>query len=329
MRLTIVGRSEPDALATGLARGAAQADLPVAHVPAPPPLVRFRRLRHLRRFQLDWFWLTPHVIALSHRVRASRPEAVVCVKALGFRPPLVRLFRRLVGVPVWNLYPDIPGDPADAPFRVVESLKAFDGVLIWSPHLVEELRRAGLRRVELLRFACDTATYYPPPDGVAPEIDVSFVGTWHPEREAVVRALGPITYGVVAGPNWSRASALPAGWTRRSERIAPEEARNIYWRSKVVLNVLHPLSKPGYNMRSFEVPACGAAMLATRTDEHAELFQDGREAVLYRSPAEAAAHAATLLSDDDRRLDIERAALRRVATETYEARARELVDRIR
>lgn len=328
MKVAIVGRSEPDALAMALARAAARAGLPLVYLGAPSPLIRYLRLKHLRRVGLDWAWLVPHVLALSIRARRLRPDVIICVKTLGFRPALLRLLRRVTGARVWNLYPDIPYDPADAAFGVVEWLRAFDGVLIWSPHLVQRLLDDGVPRVELLRFAVDAELYFAPEREMEQDLDAAFVGTWHPDREAVVRAIGPVSAGLLAGPGWTSARRLPEGWTVRDGRVAPQEAREIYWRSKVVLNVLHPLSQPGYNMRTFEVLGCGAVMLATRTEDHAALFADGREAVLYDTHAEAARNLTDLLDDPPRRAAIRAAALARMAGETYEARARELIERV-
>jgi Glycosyl transferases group 1 len=328
MRLTIVGRAERDSLASCLARGCSKAAMDVTLVPAPPPLVRFRRLKYLRRAGLDWLWLFPHLRQLAREIAATRPQGIVMVKALGLRPVLVRRLREHVNAPLWNLYPDIPYDPADAPFRVVEMLAAFDGVLIWSNALAERLRRDGIERVEVLKFACDDDLYFPPPDPVDREIDISFVGTWHPSREEVVRAIGPVRAGLVAGPGWNRAGALPAGWRSSTERVAPEEARRVYWRSKVVLNPLHPLSLPGYNMRSLEVPASGAVMLTTRTPDHEELFNDCREAVLYDDPPDAARRFTALMEQASLLETIRTNAVRRTRRETYETRAREVVEHL-
>lgn len=294
------------------------------HIRAPWPLVRFKRLRWLRRVRLDQFWLAPHVFSLARRTAAAEPDVVVVVKALGFRVGLLRWFRSRVDAPVWNYYPDIPYDPADADFNVVAGLAAYDGVLVWSSGLADRLRADGLEPVKVLRFGCDPRLYFPHNPPLETTFDVSFVGTWHPDRERVVQELGPVASGLVAGPRWERARELPTGWSVRAERIDPDSAREIYWRSSVVLNILHPLSVPGYNMRSFEVPASGAVMLATRTAEHQEIFGASGAVVLFGDGLEARSHLDRLLSDPNERAERRRKAVTEMSQATYKARALEL-----
>ncbi|HBA83800.1 MAG TPA: hypothetical protein DCZ95_06885 [Verrucomicrobia bacterium] len=73
--------------------------------------------------------------------------------------------------------------------------------------------------------------------------------------------------------------------------------------ARVCLNMSRTLSD-GVNMRSFEIPACGAFQLALHSDDMAALYEDGREIVLFKTYEEARDKAAYYLEHDHERRQI-------------------------
>ena len=67
-------------------------------------------------------------------------------------------------------------------------------------------------------------------------------------------------------------------------------------------------------MRTFEIPACSAFMLAERTDEHLELFKEDKEAVYFTSTEELVDKVAFYLKHEAARRQIAEAGYRRLTT---------------
>jgi spore maturation protein CgeB len=81
-------------------------------------------------------------------------------------------------------------------------------------------------------------------------------------------------------------------------------------------------------MRSFEVPACGAFMLAERTAEHQELFREGEEVGYFSSAAEFVEKVRYYLTHDGERQRMAEAAYRKVTggKHTYFDRLRQILE---
>jgi hypothetical protein len=131
---------------------------------------------------------------------------------------------------------------------------------------------------------------------------------------------------LLSGLGWTRATAGGPLAGRASEQSfdGPETCR-LYWASRIGVNVLGDWNVPAHNMRTFEIPASGTAMVATRTPDHvAFLGEDG--AAWIDGAEEARAAVLELLGDPDRRSEIAANGARRVGAHTYAARMETLLE---
>ena len=119
--------------------------------------------------------------------------------------------------------------------------------------------------------------------------DVSFIGTYEKDRAETL---------IYLAENGIRITVW--GWTRDSkkgrinhpnilnmERYAYlDEFSKVIAGSKICLNFLRKSNKDTETTRSIEIPACRGFMIAERTEQHLELFTEGKEAEYFSSNEE-------------------------------------------
>src|SRR6185437_1405596 len=87
--------------------------------------------------------------------------------------------------------------------------------------------------------------------------------------------------------------------------------------SRIGLGFLRTICADQHTTRTFEIPACGSMLLADRTEEHREFFEEGREAEFFSSEDELQDKASFYASDEDARRRIAGAGRRRCITGRY------------
>jgi spore maturation protein CgeB len=143
--------------------------------------------------------------------------------------------------------------------------------------------------------------------------DVSFLGGWEPRREKMLSAVAnQLKCDLkIRGYGWGHLTGSPPGlrrWftMRRNAgsqpfkiRTDPQLARcikggEVYgeqyaWAlgtAKIGIGFLRKICPDQHTTRTFEIPACGSLLLADRTPEHEELFEEHVEAEFFESEAE-------------------------------------------
>jgi spore maturation protein CgeB len=133
--------------------------------------------------------------------------------------------------------------------------------------------------------------------------EVVFVGTWMPERgpfmaELVRRGLPLAIYGDF----WPRAAEWPvlkASW--RGPAVYGDDYAKAIQCSKIALGLLSKGNRDRHTQRSAEIPALGGLLCAQRTDEHTQLFVEGKEAIFWRDAVECVQVCEEMLGNKVRR----------------------------
>jgi hypothetical protein len=141
---------------------------------------------------------------------------------------------------------------------------------------------------------------------------VGFLGGWEPRRERLLHAVAAAGVDVkIWGGYWD--FVRDGKWTLRQYIILRQLAGGDSFRfhsdellarayqggevyeddyaraltgSKIGLGFLRKVCPDQHTTRSFEIPACGSMLLADRTQEHQEFFEEGKEAEFFASSEE-------------------------------------------
>jgi spore maturation protein CgeB len=138
--------------------------------------------------------------------------------------------------------------------------------------------------------------------------ELLFVGHHEPRTEAMV--LGLIEAGLpvtVYGVGWERAREKKRLRGHVQFRpLADEEYVCALKATKIGLCFVSEMNGNQTAGRSFEIPACGTFLLAMRTPQHRECYEEGVEAEFFGDIPELVQKAKFYLDHDERRLEIAR-----------------------
>ncbi|HSS19398.1 MAG TPA: glycosyltransferase [Pyrinomonadaceae bacterium] len=216
--------------------------------------------------------------------------------------------------------------------NLIACLPLFDLVASYSESTREPLKRLGAPNVAWIPLACDPKLH---PAVVCDEsdkrkysADVTFIGGWRPEREAVLTKLGAFDLKVW-GPDWGRRcrnnTALLKRWQRRP--LYGDEFAKAVSSSKINLNIIDPMNYPAANMRFFELPVAGGLQVCSPCPEMEAKFVHGEHIFFYRDADELTELIAGLIEDEPRRRKVAAAARAKVlSAHTYTQRAQSILE---
>lgn len=334
--ILIVGRTEHavEALESSYARALAQLGFEVHRWDPMEALYRNVRLDRLGRLFSTFVhvepWLRKANLELLARVDELRPALVLVIATSGVRAGTLAQIR--VRAPETLIYCVYPDSPHNLDNDRIHCLPFFDRVTVSSPAWASAFEHLGAERVHYLPFAADTALHTPAQveQNAEGRHDLAFVGTWRPEREALLEQLSDFDLVIWGGAYWKKRTQ-PGSRLRRAWAGRPAfgvEFAQVCANSRIMLNVMDAATWPGPNMRTFEHAACGAFTLVTRSPATLELFVEGETIASFETPEEARSKIRYYLEHEDLREKIAQASYRFVVEgdHTYLDRAKQLIE---
>ncbi|MDH4228327.1 MAG: glycosyltransferase [Nitrospirota bacterium] len=212
----------------------------------------------------------------------------------------------------------------------LRGLPEYDVMFAYRHHNLDDFRRHGVRRVELLRSWFVPELHRPLPSGEVTryDCDVVFVGHYEADGrlellEAVVRA-GYHLRLFGHARQWNPVLAR----SRTLRHLIPVDLvwDDDYVRAlngaRIALCFLSRINRDTYTRRCFEIPACGTLMLSEYTEDLAALFAPDREAAFFRSREELLAQLHRYLGDDRLRGQVAKAGHQRVVRDGHDVTSR-------
>lgn len=219
------------------------------------------------------------------------------------------------------------------PYISDEGLERFDLVLSFTGGPALELlsSRLGARHVAPLHGHVDERIHHPVPATDAFRCELSYLGTFSPDRHARVqellfepaRCLTERRF-LLAGAQYPKAEQLPSNLAHL-QHLAPADHPALFCSSRATLNVTRDVMRRlGHcpSGRLFEAAACGAVLLSDWFDGLDAFFEPGREIEVVETRQDVLRLLS--LSDAELRARGARARERVLAEHTAARRAREL-----
>lgn len=291
------------------------------------------------RAQNKYLWggrvnqLNHDLIDLAKRVQ---PHAVFIYRGTHVFPHTLRALRAAVPGVVLVGYnnddPFAPGHVAGLWRHFIAGLPELDMALAYRYANLEDFRRAGARRVELLR------SWYIPernhPVALSTEecerfgCDVVFVGHYEPDmrlaclEEVVKRGWHLRLFGHAEG--WGH--ALEASPLLRHlnpvNTVWGDDYNRALSGARIALCFLSKLNRDTYTRRCFEIPASGAFMLSEYSDDLTGMFSPGVEADYFDSPHELGEKLDRYLADEVLRTRVADAGRTRLGADRHDVASR-------
>ena len=189
---------------------------------------------------------------------------------------------------------------------------------------VPELESAGGRNVHYFKNGYSEQVHRPiNVDDVERDhygSDVSFIGTFEEERAASLRHIAEQGINVKVW-GWVKTAAQTnmdqPNITMKEQYAYDDDYAKVICSSKINLCFLRKENRDTETTRSVEIPACGGFMLAERTNDHLELFDEDKEAAYFGSEAELVDKIKYYLQHETERKQIAQNALARCIKSEY------------
>ena len=275
---------------------------------------------------------------INHRLidtaKKLAPHIVWIEKGNMIKPSTLRELRRIIPDAALVSYSEDDMFLAHNRTRAyLKDLPYYDCVLTTKAPNVDagELPALGARRVIVVDKAYDPHMHYPieisESDVDRYGADVGFVGSY---EEARARSLACLAINGIKvrvwGNGWEALVDRPPGLNIEGRAVVNTERELAYTKTlcatRINLGFLRKLNRDTQTDRSVEIPACGAFMLAERSDDHLRLFEEGHEAAYFGTDEEMLQKVSYYLANEHERAAIAQAGRQKCLDENYSETAR-------
>lgn len=239
-----------------------------------------------------------------------KPDAIFVIKGYYLSPATIKKIKTAYPGIVWVAFnPDNPFDQKKGTANrwILDSIPLFDVYFTWGKYLVPLLIAGGAKDARHINCGYDPKTHFvasaTPEEEREYSADISFVGSWDRSREEWLTYLKSYNLKIY-GNTWGRVrdKVLLGRWSRKA--VLGRDYSLACGLSKININLLREQNLTAHNCRTFEVPACGGFMLATRSGEQEAIFPPGIGADYFSTPEEMVSKVEYYLAHEGERKKI-------------------------
>lgn len=269
--------------------------------------------------------------SLLTAVKEEKPEVVWFDRATYFTPATIRKVKESGALTV-SYTQDSPFGPRNDGcwHQFYKIYRMLDLHCLFRNADVTRYRDWGLNYFKT-QFSYDPLQQFPPPEGWSdkdrPRM-VSYLGSPYEDRPRFLRELFekhkiPL---VISGLGWQnvivgeeRERLTRAGILQDQKGMLMDgDYRECIWKSRINLSFVSFLNEDDVAHKAFEITACGGFLLALRTPEHQESFEEGKEAEFFSSVEECAEKIRYYLDHPEEREEIARRGCERSKRSGYD-----------
>ena len=206
--------------------------------------------------------------------------------------------------------------------QFLEHLPLYDVFYTTKSYNVNELKEMGCKRCKFINNSFHPQVHRPikfPRSVITQDkYSVGFIGFWEREREYLFRKIAQSGIKInIWGSGWKKCKFRHHNFTIHHGDVRGDEYAKVLCSMDIALCMLRKINRDLQTTRSIEIPACGVFMLGERTNEHLDLFEEGKEAEFFSTASELIRKIYYYLNNPEKRKKIARAGFRRCLQSGY------------
>ena len=188
-------------------------------------------------------------------------------------------------------------------------LNLYDHIFTTKSYNLTELNSLGAKKVHFLYQAYSNIYHIPCKqcENSKYKFDVLFIGTAEKERIDSLNYLAQNGIKInIYGGGWNKVNktTLHHNLVINEYDLIGSDYADAISCSKISLCFLRKINRDLHTSRSIEIPACKGFMIAERTNEHLDLFEENKEAVYFSNDCELLEKVKYYLENEKERLSI-------------------------
>jgi spore maturation protein CgeB len=227
---------------------------------------------------------------LLHTALQFQPDLLLTTKGSYISAETLWEIKARTNALLVNYATDDPFNPRNSTPDILSAIPIYDLYACTKRAIMSDVKKAGCKSVAFVPFGYEPSMHYPEKctsneEQVRFAGDLAFIGGADSDRSSIFRRLAAENTVSLAlyGGYWDRDRAL-----KRYHRgtVYARDYRLALGESKICLGLVRRANRDGHSMRTFEIPACGGFMIAERTEEHLEFFEEDKEVAFFGSDDE-------------------------------------------
>ncbi|WP_229995704.1 glycosyltransferase [Arthrobacter sp. Bi26] len=257
------------------------------------------------------------------------PDILLAIKVIHYDQSI--FLDNRIPIKVHQSFDDV-SNPDNVSAEYLDHEADWDHIVTTKRHNVPELYARGAKDVLFIWGAYDPQFRRRTTSLDQRPFDIGFIGASRPDRCTLPRQFADNApfKGIIYGPRWHR--RYPIGVRGVAlKRAATGPAYTVAANSfKIGLILLNSENRDQHTNRTFEAPASGQLVLAQRTVEHLEVFQDGVSGILFDHMGEAWEHVRNLQRNPVQMRNIAEAGFMMISKggHTYRDRANQVIKHV-